>query len=148
MNSLSLMSGITRFLQGLLNASATLNLLPRFAFAASRAAGFQPRTPEKDVAYAFETLEQVSQGKSTVWQIVHDISNCCINYRTKSNPELRMLELKSIDFAHTRAVKFVDIQANPSTNGTLEFVDLTEAQHRKYLETFYAKESLKRASGP
>jgi penicillin V acylase-like amidase (Ntn superfamily) len=121
--------------------------LPRFTCAASRAAGFQPRTPEKDVAYAFETLEQVRQGKATVWQIVYDVSARRIHYRTASNPQRRTLELKSLDFAQARAARFVDIRANPSLVGTLEFADLTEARHRRYLETFCAQPSLKQAMG-
>jgi choloylglycine hydrolase len=121
--------------------------LPRFACAASRAAGFRPRTPEKDIAYAFETLEQVRQGKSTVWQIVYDISARRIYFRTASNPQERTLELKSLDFAHTRMAKFADIRANASAAGTLELATLTEALHRRYLESFYAQASLKQAMG-
>jgi choloylglycine hydrolase len=121
--------------------------LPRFTCAASRAAGFRPRTPEKDVAYAFETLEQLRQGKSTVWQIVYDISARRIHFRTASNPQPRTLALKSLDFAHTHAAQFADLRANPSAAGTLELVTLTEALHRKYLESFYGQASLKQAMG-
>ena len=41
----------------------------------------------------------------------------------------------------------MDIQANPSSAGALEFADLTEAQHRRYLQSFFALESLKRTLG-
>jgi penicillin V acylase-like amidase (Ntn superfamily) len=119
--------------------------LARFTCAADRAAAFKPSTPEKDVAYAFATLEQVRQG--TVWQMVYDIPGRRIHFRTQSNPRERSVDLKSLDFAHARAVKFVDIQANPSSSGALEFADLTEAQHRKYLQSFFALESLKRSMG-
>ncbi len=121
--------------------------LPRFACAASRAAGFQPRSPEEDVLYAFETLERVRQGRGTVWQIVYDISTRQIHFRTASNPQQRSLNLKSLDFPHFRAAEFVDIRANRSVAGTLGLVELTEALHRKYLETFYAQASLKQAMG-
>ena len=121
--------------------------LPRFACVANRAAEFRPHTTEKDVAYAFETLEQVRQGKSTVWQIVYDISGRRVHFRTASNPRQRMLELKSLDFAHARSAQFADIRADPSAAGTLELAPLTEAVHRKYLETFYAQPSLKQAMG-
>jgi penicillin V acylase-like amidase (Ntn superfamily) len=119
--------------------------LARFTCAATRAAGFKSSTPEKDVAYAFGTLEQIHQG--TVWQMVYDLPDRRIHFRTQSNPRERSVDLKSLDFAHARTVKFADIQANPSSSGALAFADLTEAQHRKYLETFFALESLKRTMG-
>jgi len=119
--------------------------LSRFARAATRAAGFRPVTPKQDVEYAFETLEQVRQGKSTVWQIVYDVSARRIHYRTESNPQRRTLELKTLDFACARSVKFVDMQANASATGALILLDLSEVRHRRYLEAFLAQESLKQA---
>ena len=121
--------------------------LPRFAFAASRTVEFKPRTSEKDVAYVFETLEKVSQGKSTVWQIVYDISNLRILYRTVSNHKQQVLELKSLNFTDIRSAEFVDIQANLSGRKGFKFSVLTESQHRKYLEAFFSKESLKQEMG-
>jgi choloylglycine hydrolase len=121
--------------------------LSRFACAAARAAGFQPRTPKQDVEYAFDSLEQVRQGKGTVWQIVYDVSGRQIHYRTQTNPRQRTLEMKSLDFSCARSVQFVDIQANRSATGALDFQDLSEARHRKYLEAFLAQESLKQTLG-
>ena len=121
--------------------------LSRFSCAATRTAQFQPGTPKQNLDYAFDTLEQVRQGKGTVWQIVYDVSGRQIHYRTQSNPQRRTLELKTLDFACARSLKFVDMLANPSAAGALDFLDLSEARHRKYLEAFLAQESLKRALG-
>jgi phytoene dehydrogenase-like protein len=121
--------------------------LPRFSWAAARAARFQPGTPQQDLEYAFETLEQVRQGKGTVWQIVYDVSGRQIHYRSQSNPQRRTLEMKTLDFSCARSVQFVDIQAKRSSAGTLDFQDLSETRHRKYLEAFFTRESLKRAFG-
>ena len=121
--------------------------LLRFSYAAARAIRFQPGTPKEDLQYAFETLEQVRQGKGTVWQIVYDVSGHRIHYRTQRNPQQRTLEMKTVDFSCGRAEQFVDIQANASTTGTLDFQDLSEARHRKYLEAFFAQESAKGAFG-
>jgi choloylglycine hydrolase len=95
--------------------------LLRFTYAAARAARFQPGTPSQDLEYAFETLEQVRQGKGTVWQIVYNVSGRQIHYRTQSNPQQRTLELKTLDFSCAGSVKFVDIQTNRSATGTLDF---------------------------
>ena len=119
--------------------------LARFTCAATRAAGFKASTPEKDVAYAFKTLKMVHQG--TVWQMVYDVTSRQVYFRTQSNHRQRAVDLKSLDFAHIRAVEFVDIQADPTASGALPFEVLTEAQHRQYLQSFFALDSLKHAMG-
>ena len=121
--------------------------LSRFACAASRAAAFKPGEPEADVAYAFETLEQVRQGNYTVWQMVYDIPGRKIHYRTRSNARQQTLELKNLDFACARPAKFADLRARTSTGGALEFNELSEAQHRKYLQTFMRQESVRKGFG-
>jgi penicillin V acylase-like amidase (Ntn superfamily) len=121
--------------------------LTRFACAAARAAEFKPLSPEKDVDYAFDILEQVRQGKGTVWQMVYDIPGRQIHYRTLTNPQRRSLELKGLDFAHARTVRFVDIQSAPSAAGKPEWTELTEARLREYLTAFFGKESLKKGMG-
>jgi penicillin V acylase-like amidase (Ntn superfamily) len=121
--------------------------LARFACAAARAAAFQPRDPETDLAYAFDTLEQVRQGKYTVWQMVYDISGRKIHYRTGTNPRQQTLDLTKLDFACARPVKFADLRATVSPGEVLALQDLSEEQHRKYLQTFMAQESLKRGLG-
>jgi hypothetical protein len=55
--------------------------------------------------------------------------------------------LKSLDFSGARAVQFVDIQAKPAAPQGLPVEDLTEARHRKYLESFYSQASLKEKLG-
>jgi penicillin V acylase-like amidase (Ntn superfamily) len=121
--------------------------LSRFAFAAARAAGFKAGTAKQDLDYAFDTLQQVCQGNYTVWRIVYDVSNRQIHFRTQENPEPRVLDLKTMDFSCGQPVKFADIQSKPSATGALEFQELTEPLHRKYLEGFYSQASLKQLLG-
>jgi len=121
--------------------------LSRFACAASRAAAFQPRSPDEDVDYAFDILEEVRQGKYTVWQIVYDIPRRKIHYRTGTNPQRQTLELKKLDFACARPAKFADLRSKPSAGGILEFQDLTEARHRDYLKGLMGYESMKKGLG-
>jgi len=121
--------------------------LSRFAQAAARASAFKPRQPEEDLDYAFDTLEQVCQGNFTVWRIVYEVSARKIHYCTRSNDRKRSVDLKSLDFSGARAVQFVDIQAKPAAPQGLPVEDLTEARHRKYLESFYSQASLKEKLG-
>lgn len=121
--------------------------LSRFACAASRAAEFKPGTPGEDIACAFEMLEQVSLGKGTVWQVVYDIPARQIHYRIASSLQRRTLSLSSFDLDRARTVRFADIRTSPSAAGNLDFAELTEARHRKYLEAFFGQESFKKALG-
>lgn len=121
--------------------------LSRFTCAADRAAAFQPVDPDADLNYAFETLEQVRQGGYTVWQMVYDLPGRKIHYRTRSNSQRQTLDLNKLDFACAPPAKFADLRAKVSPGDVLKFQDLTEEQHRKYLQTFMSQESLKKGLG-
>jgi penicillin V acylase-like amidase (Ntn superfamily) len=119
----------------------------RFCRAAARVLKYQPGTPEDEMKYAFDTLEQVRQGGYTVWQMVYDVSARQIHYRTGTNPQERTISLKTLDFACGHPVQFMDIEAKPSAAGVPEFKELTEASHREYLQGFTTQPSLKRRFG-
>jgi penicillin V acylase-like amidase (Ntn superfamily) len=124
------------------------NSIARFCRAAARAKGFKPgKSPAQDVAYAFETLEQVRQGNYTAWQVVYDISARQIHFRTRSNTQNRRVDLKPLNFACNRPIQFADIQSNASLSGALTFHDFVETDHRNFLNKFYAQDSLKQTVG-
>jgi penicillin V acylase-like amidase (Ntn superfamily) len=120
--------------------------ISRFARANASVGAFTARGPRRDVNYAFDTLKEVAQGDFTVWQMVYEISARKIQYATRSNPQRRTLELKTLDFSGTHPVRFVNIRAGGGGRG-LTFAPLTEERHRQYLETFYAQRSLKEKLG-
>ncbi|HEX3625215.1 MAG TPA: hypothetical protein VH280_07310 [Verrucomicrobiae bacterium] len=122
--------------------------LPRFCRAAMRAADFQPaEDPGHDIAYAFNTLNQVRQGQYTVWQIVYDVSDRKIYWRTRSNRKERCLDLKTVDFASDKPVRCADIQSNTSPSDTLKFQDWNEAAARKFATHLFNEESFKQEVG-
>jgi len=122
--------------------------ISRFCRAAGRVKAFElSKNPTQDVAYAFETLNQVRQGDYTVWQIVYDISSRQIYFHTRNNTRDHRIDLKSLDFGCNRPVEFADIQSDASALEVVEFHKLAEADHRKYLDNFYGQDSLKRALG-
>ena len=125
----------------------TPSSLDRFAQAAARAAAFKPTQPAQDLAYAFDTLEQVCQGDFTVWRMVYDVSARQIHYRTRTNPTTRTLDLKSLDFSAAHPVQFVAIQAAPAAGAGLPWAELTEARHRQYLEAFLLKPAVAQTFG-
>jgi penicillin V acylase-like amidase (Ntn superfamily) len=122
--------------------------ITRFCRAAARAKSFKSgKSSAQDVAYAFETLEQVRQGNYTAWQVVYDLSARQIHFRTRSNTQNRRVDLKPLNFACNRPIQFADIQSNSSSSGALEFHDFIEGDHRKFLNRFYAQDSLKQTVG-
>ncbi len=106
----------------------------RFCRAAARAVKFHPSAPKDEVKYAFDTLGQVRQGDYTVWQIVYDVSARRIHYRTRTNPQERVVGLRGMNFACGYPVQFTDIETKPGTGGVPQFTELTEAFHHAYLQ--------------
>jgi choloylglycine hydrolase len=126
----------------------THDSLPRFCRAATRAQTFKAaKTSNQDVDYAFETLEQVRQGNYTAWQIVYNIADRQIDFRTRGNTQKKRVDLKSMNFECNRPTQFADIRSNPSSSGALEFQPLEDAVHRKYLTAFFGQDSLKASLG-
>jgi hypothetical protein len=128
----------------------------RFAHAATQAARFTPGTTRQDLDYAFETLDDVCQGSETVWRLVYDVSNRRIHYRTRSHPQERVLDLKSMDFECGRPAQFFSLLPHSASSerfhpalpaATPDFQDLTEARHRRYAEGYLAYGWLKRGFG-
>jgi len=122
--------------------------LDRFCRAAARAQAFKPaKEPARDLAYAFATLDQVKQGNYTVWQMVYDVPARQIHFRTRSNPQIRRVDLKTLNFACNRPIQYADIHSPAAADGWMEFHDLAEKTLRDYLTRFSAQESLKQTVG-
>jgi choloylglycine hydrolase len=128
----------------------------RFSHAATRAARFMPGTTRQDLDYAFETLDEVCQGRLTVWRLVYDVSNRRIHYRTRSHPQERTLDLKSMDFTCGRPVQFFHLHPRSTDFDRFQpalpaaapgFQDLSEAKHRRYLEAYMGQGWLKQGFG-
>jgi len=118
----------------------------RFTRAEECVADFKPRTPEQDVAYAFNALNQVHQGDFTVWRIVYDVTGRKIHFRTFKNPEERVIDLNKLDFSCGHPLQFTDIEAKPAAT-ELEFKALPVQSLQNYLEKFYGQASLKAMFG-
>ena len=83
--------------------------MERFGIAADRVTGFQPTDASSAVAYAFETLDQVSQ--HTAWSIVFDTENLRAHFRTSRNPQIRYVDFARLDFDCGTPVEMLDIHA-------------------------------------
>lgn len=83
--------------------------LERFACVADRLKAYQSGSTEGAVAYAFETLGQVTQGKATQWRIVYDVINREIHYRTQTRPETKIVKFGELNFGCAEPVQMIGI---------------------------------------
>lgn len=122
--------------------------ITRFCRAAARVQAFKPAArPGQDVAYAFDTLDQVSQSNYTAWQMVYDVSNRRIYFRTRDHPKMRHVDLKDLNFDCNRPLQSADINANGSASGAVIFHNLDEAKQLKHLKAFLNQEPVKKTIG-
>jgi len=104
----------------------------RFKRASARTAAFQPGTPKEDLEYAFETLKQVNQGRETRWEMVYDLTERRIHYRTLSHPVMRVLDLTRLDFTCRGPVRFFRLLSPTGDLPQPKFETMTEAKLRRY----------------
>jgi penicillin V acylase-like amidase (Ntn superfamily) len=127
---------------------ASKDSISRFCRAAARAENFKAgKDSAEDVAYAFDSLNQVRQGNYTVWQMVYDISERKIHFRTNKNKKERFVDLKTLNYSCKGPIQIADIQADPSAIGTVVFHDFVEADHRAFVTKFYSQDSVKQTVG-
>ncbi|TCO08913.1 linear amide C-N hydrolase [Natronoflexus pectinivorans] len=93
----------------------------RFKTAAEMIDGKNPNKKDK-TAFAFKVLDAVSQGESTRWSIVYDITNFKIHLKTHENQQIRTINFNEFDFSCTHAPIFVDIDhPNPTVKNFSPF---------------------------
>jgi penicillin V acylase-like amidase (Ntn superfamily) len=107
--------------------------LHRFVRAANMMKKYDPDTSKSAVDYAFDILFNVKQ-YSTLWNIVYDIKNYRIYFRTSVNYHIRYLDLKSFDFSCATPVKVLDINTSLSGDVTDKFLDYTKEINRDLVE--------------
>jgi penicillin V acylase-like amidase (Ntn superfamily) len=78
----------------------------RFARTAERVKNFKGGDP---VSYVFDALTNV-RSDITQWSIVYEIDNRQVHFRTRSNPQVRTLAMKSLDFSCGTSVLVFDLK--------------------------------------
>lgn len=88
-----------------------------------------------DVATSFAILDTVVQD-NTRWQIVYDLPNNAIHYRTMANRELRRIDLARIDYACPKGGRMTDIDAGRGDMTAALAPYTAEANERQMLAAF------------
>ena len=86
------------------------------------------------IEYAFRSLETVRQGNFTRWQIVYDLKQSVIWFRTGASPERRQVDLRKLDFEASAGARVMDIDLKASGDVTTKFEPWTPELNRRLIE--------------
>ena len=81
----------------------------RFSKAAYYINNYNSNNNNNPVAYAFSVLDSIKPGQ---WQIVADVKNNIVYFRSDLGKSVKSLNLSSCDFSKNAMVKFIDINSN------------------------------------
>ena len=114
--------------------------LDRFSRAAAKTKEFETRpTSEKAaVDYAFEILGNVAQKNSTQWTIVYDQRRGRIYFRTRKQPELRIIDTTVFDYSCSTPVKILDIDIKENGDLTRQFKNYTRDANRDLIQRAFS----------
>lgn len=115
--------------------------LNRFATAADLLKKYDGNTNPTN--YAFHILQEVSQGKATVWSIVFDVQNQKISYRTSVNKAVRAITMSEFDFATSSPTLICEVDNKFTGDITSKFQPYSEAINRKTVEHVLNNERFK-----
>jgi choloylglycine hydrolase len=119
---------------GELSIPNTTTSLGRFVRAANMVKNYDPKIYKSTVDSAFDILKNVKRS-DTKWNIVYDIQNRRIHFRTSTNGRIRYIDLSSVDFSCGTPVKVLDINADIEGDVKGKFLDYTGEINRRLLES-------------
>lgn len=103
----------------------------RFAKAAHSIKNYNANpTQAKPVEYSWNLLDSIIPG---VWQLVYDVNNDVIQFRSDAGHGIKQLELSTIDFSNKTPVMYLDINADFSGSALPQFSKFTLAVNQEYV---------------
>ncbi|NNF99155.1 MAG: linear amide C-N hydrolase [Desulfobacteraceae bacterium] len=121
------------------NTSSGPDSLSRYTRAALMLKDYGKTYSGSPVTNAFDMLTRVAQGDYTKWQIVYDIRNQAIHFKTAGNQSVRTVEFSSFDFSCASPVKTLDINAMLAGNVSNRFSVYSTTANRRLIQTAYQK---------
>lgn len=113
--------------------------LQRFVHAANLVSKYDRQKDEPVIDYAFDVLKTVDSGKKTQWNIVYDIKNSRIYFRTISNQKIKHINIKSFDFNCGTPVQIIDIKTDMAGDVTNYFENYTQKGNYNLIKSVYKK---------
>jgi hypothetical protein len=112
--------------------------LGRFVNACSLVKNYTPSPGKTAVDYGFEILRSVDQDKFTKWNIIYDIKNMTVYFRTYDNRKIKSIELNALDFKCGSEVKVIDINSDSEGNISDLMNNYTYELNRELIEESYS----------
>ncbi len=124
--------------------TAQRDSLSRFAEAAATARACRLGELKPTVENAFAALKRVEQSDFTKWQIVYDQTRGAIHFRTRSAPNVKKIDLKTLDFSPTDQVLGVSISTERGGDVTDRLAPYRAEENRRQVNqsfdaTFFLK---------
>lgn len=120
--------------------------IERFILAANSLKGFGSETADPPLEYSFSILEKISMTvKTKTWtvrtqcSIVYDVNNRQVYFKTFTNPKIRRIDLKAVDFSCAAPAKVLDMNTDSSGDVTGKFVDYTRQMNRDLTASAFNK---------
>jgi penicillin V acylase-like amidase (Ntn superfamily) len=110
--------------------------LERFGRAAAAVKNFST-TPQDAVSYSFGVLDNVAQGTFTKWNVVYDIANLRVYFRTTSNRQIKQLSLRGLDFGCDTPVRVFNMNSNAQGDISSRLINYTTQLNRNLVRRSY-----------
>jgi penicillin V acylase-like amidase (Ntn superfamily) len=112
---------------------ATERSLDRFSRACAGIKAYDMARHPNIVDYAFGILDDVSQGKSTVWSIVYDVNNRRVFFKTVDKPALKSFAFKDFDFQCGTPSKIIDMNTARAGDLGPHFIPYSREKNRELI---------------
>ena len=97
---------------------------------------YNEKTSGTPVQYSFEICDKLNRYDANKWQIVYDVKNMRMYFRTSEGRDLRHIDFASFDFSKKSSAQILDINTNYKGNVSSHFNDFTLKINKKYLKLF------------
>ena len=92
---------------------------------------------EDAVAFSFRALDSIAQGNFTKWQVVYDLPNQRISFRTTANRRIKQIGLSDFDFENDTLLLDVNLDAEGSVRK--QFKPYTEERNNEVISAALAE---------
>jgi choloylglycine hydrolase len=114
----------------------TRDSLSRFVRAADLLQRDAHPRPADDVAFGFDVLGAVDQGKATQRSIVYEVTARRLHFRTHDQRAVKTIDFSRLDLTRRLPTQMLDIESPLSGDVTAALTNYTAAENRRVVESF------------
>ncbi len=107
--------------------------LDRFVRASSLVKSYDPEVESSIIKYAFNILNDVSQGSRTQWSIVYDLQNMEVHYRTRNYRQIKTIRLQALDFSCNAPAQILDMNSSQEGDVSANFKPYSRKANRNLI---------------